>query len=185
VEKVSEDAGAVTIRLDRTESRIANNSLNEVANLIRIPDSEFVSRLSGSRAETRDLLRRVQAANGATIRLGRSDLTLLRNAMIEVTKGGEIPAWEYPIRLGASLEEGKRLLGEVEELLAARLDRDLCRAHEIFLGEASEATDAELEEILPDLISAGLVSEYGHSATGSLWQFTQAGVERAEELGCL
>jgi hypothetical protein len=65
------------------------------------------------------------------------------------------------------------------------LDKDLCRAHSIFLADVSHATDAELEEILPDLVEAGYVREDGNSATGSFWRFTEAGVRRAEELGCL
>jgi len=65
------------------------------------------------------------------------------------------------------------------------LDRDLCRAHEIFLGDLSDATDAELVDLLPPLIEAGYVTESGHSPTGYFWAFTKSGVERGEELGCL
>jgi hypothetical protein len=64
------------------------------------------------------------------------------------------------------------------------LDRDLCRAHEIFLEDLSDETDAELRQILPALIRAGYVKEDGHSPTGSFWRFTQSGVRRGEELGC-
>lgn len=65
------------------------------------------------------------------------------------------------------------------------LDRKLCRAHEIFLGDLSDETDAELARILPVLVDAGYVEEYGHSPTGSLWRFTESGISRGEELGCL
>jgi hypothetical protein len=64
------------------------------------------------------------------------------------------------------------------------LDRDLCRAHAIFLQDLSDATDEELGKILPGLVEAGYVEEYGHSPTGSFWRFTEAGVRRGEELGC-
>jgi len=65
------------------------------------------------------------------------------------------------------------------------LDKALCRAHEIFLQDLSDDTDAELAELLPDLVQAGYVTESGHSPTGSFWAFTSAGVERGEALGCL
>jgi hypothetical protein len=64
------------------------------------------------------------------------------------------------------------------------LDRDLCRAHEIFMGNMSDETEAELDEILPALIEAGYIGESGHSPTGSFWAFTEAGVKRGKELGC-
>lgn len=64
------------------------------------------------------------------------------------------------------------------------LDKALCRAHEIFLGDLSEETDAELDDLLPALIEAGYVEERGHSPTGSLWAFTESGVRRGDELGC-
>lgn len=65
------------------------------------------------------------------------------------------------------------------------LDDALCRAHEIFLGDLSDATDAELDALLPLLIEAGYVKEKGRSETGSFWAFTESGVRRAEELGRL
>jgi len=49
--------------------------------------------------------------------LGVADLALLRNAMIEMTKGVEIEEWEFPIRLGATVAEGKQLLREVEDMI--------------------------------------------------------------------
>ena len=134
MEKIAGDADGVIIRLSRTEFRIVNNSLNEVTNGIRIPDTEFVARLGGSRMETGQLLDRIRGAvdtsalppearpgkavssEGMTVRLGVADLALLRNAMIEMTKGVEIEEWEYPIRLGATVAEGKQLLGEIEEI---------------------------------------------------------------------
>ena len=64
------------------------------------------------------------------------------------------------------------------------LDRDLCRAREIFLDNMSDEMEAELDEILPALIEAGYVEESGHSSTGSFWAFTKAGVKRRKELGC-
>lgn len=65
------------------------------------------------------------------------------------------------------------------------LDDALRRAHEIFLGGSSDATDAELDDLLPPLVEAGYVTESGHSATGSFWTFTESGIRRGEELGCL
>lgn len=135
MEKIASDAGGVTIRLTRTEFRILNNSLNEVTNGIRISDAEFVARLGGSRMETGQLMHRLQDAvdtsglepearpgqaissEGMTVCLGVADLALLRNAMIEMTKGVEIEEWEYPIRLGATVAEGKQLLGQVEDVI--------------------------------------------------------------------
>lgn len=134
MEKIADDANGAIIRLSGTEFRIVNNSLNEVTNGIRIPDAEFVARLGGSRMETRQLMHRLQDAvdtsgldpgtqrgqaissEGMTVRLGVADLALLRNAMIEMTKGVEIEEWEYPIRLGATVAEGKQLLGEIEDI---------------------------------------------------------------------
>jgi hypothetical protein len=65
------------------------------------------------------------------------------------------------------------------------LDDAIFRAHEIFLGDLSDATDAELDNLLPPLIEAGYVKEWGHSPTGSFWAFTESGIRRGEELGCL
>jgi hypothetical protein len=66
-----------------------------------------------------------------------------------------------------------------------QLDKALYRAHEIFLGNLSDETDAELENLLPPLVKAGYVKESGHSPTGIFWAFTESGVKRGEELGCL
>lgn len=65
------------------------------------------------------------------------------------------------------------------------LDDALCRAHEIALGAFSDATETELDDLLPRLVEAGYVKETGHSPTGSFWAFTESGVRRGEELGCL
>lgn len=63
------------------------------------------------------------------------------------------------------------------------LDARLRRAHELFLGNLSDESDAELAELLPPLVAAGYVQESGHSPTGSFWGFTDAGVKRSEQLG--
>jgi hypothetical protein len=63
-------------------------------------------------------------------------------------------------------------------------DEALCRAATLFLEDGSDAVDKELEQLLPPLIEAGYVREWGHSATGSFWAFTEAGRQRAAELGC-
>ncbi len=71
------------------------------------------------------------------------------------------------------------------------LDKALCRAHEIFLEDLDDEKPGELDALLPPLIEAGYVSEepwgedYEDSEGWSLWRFTEAGVRRAEELGCL
>ena len=122
MEKIAESADGVVLRLSETELRIANNSLNEVTNGIRIPESEFEDRLGGPREETRRLLDGINGpqsigVDGLTFRLSAFDLVLLRNAMIEMTKGVEMEAWEYPIRLGATVAEGKQLLSEIEDLI--------------------------------------------------------------------
>ena len=65
------------------------------------------------------------------------------------------------------------------------LDKALCRAHEIFLGELSDETDEELHDLLLLLVEAGYVKESGHSPTGSFWAFTRSGVKRGKELDCL
>jgi hypothetical protein len=62
-------------------------------------------------------------------------------------------------------------------------DRALSRSWEIFLGDLSDDTDAELSELLPRLVAAGHVAIDGESRTGYLWRFTPEGVKRAEALG--
>jgi hypothetical protein len=64
------------------------------------------------------------------------------------------------------------------------LDAALCRAHEIFLGDLSDATDSELSGVLPMLVRAGYVEESDVDGL-PVWGFTQRGVRRGEELGCL
>jgi hypothetical protein len=135
VEEIASDADGVTIGLTRTEFRIVNNSLNEVTNLIGIPDTDFVPRLGGTRSEIAQLLDRIRGSvetsvlppgrrpgqavgpDEMTVCLGLAELKLLRNAMIEMTKGEEIEEWDYPIRLGATVAEGRQLLAEVENLI--------------------------------------------------------------------
>jgi hypothetical protein len=63
------------------------------------------------------------------------------------------------------------------------LDKALLRAHERFIEDGSDAVEAELGDLLPDLAKAGYVRESGHSPTGFFWAFTDAGIARGEELG--
>jgi hypothetical protein len=119
MDKIAEDENALTLRFSRTEFVIVNNSLNEVSHLIRIPETEFEDRLGAPRTETKRLLDAVRGAEGMTVQFSVAELTLLRNAMIEVTKGQEIEEWEYPIRLGVAVAEGEQLLAEVEDLIEA------------------------------------------------------------------
>jgi hypothetical protein len=65
------------------------------------------------------------------------------------------------------------------------LDQALCRVHEIFLDDPSEAAYAELSELLPALVEAGYVTESDYGDGWSLWGFTPAGIARGEELGCV
>lgn len=62
------------------------------------------------------------------------------------------------------------------------LDEALCRASELFLGDDSDAADAELAKLLPVLVEAGYVTESGHSPSGSFWAFTDSGNARIEAL---
>lgn len=139
MEKIASDAGGVTIRLTRTEFRIANNSLNEVTNGIRIPDTESLDWVArawkpgslciGSRtprtprdwSRRRDQAKRPALREGMTVCLGTADLALLRNAMIELTKGAEVEEWEYPIRLGATVAEGNSCWSRLKTLFGAKL----------------------------------------------------------------
>jgi hypothetical protein len=63
------------------------------------------------------------------------------------------------------------------------VDAQLTRAWEIFMGDLSDETDAELGDLLPPLVEAGYVKYSGESSTGHFWNFTPAGVERAKTLG--
>jgi hypothetical protein len=65
------------------------------------------------------------------------------------------------------------------------IERCIIRASEIFLGNVSDETDAELEELLPPLVEAGYVVIDGESPTGHFWRFTPEGVRRQESLGLL
>ena len=63
------------------------------------------------------------------------------------------------------------------------LDRQLTRASEIFLGDLSDETGAELGDLLPSLVEAGYVVIDGESDSGHFWRFTESGVRRQDELG--
>jgi hypothetical protein len=65
------------------------------------------------------------------------------------------------------------------------LDRKLLRANELYFATyaESDAADAELADLLPDLVRAGYVEESGHSPTGFFWSFTSTGVAHSKELG--
>jgi hypothetical protein len=63
------------------------------------------------------------------------------------------------------------------------LDEALGRAKALFLEDLSDAGDAETADMLSALMQAGYAREWGHSPTGSFWSFTDAGNERAAELG--
>lgn len=62
------------------------------------------------------------------------------------------------------------------------LDRALRRAWEIAVDDLSDATDGELETLLPRLVEAGYVRVDGESPTGYHWRFTREGVARVETL---
>jgi hypothetical protein len=64
------------------------------------------------------------------------------------------------------------------------VDKTLCEAWALASGDWTDAIEDELGRLLPVLIDAGYVRTYGHSRTGFLWAFTDAGVERVEALGC-
>jgi hypothetical protein len=83
--------------------------------------------------------------------------------------------------------DSEKLLPE-EELLTwtmDSLDQALCRAHEIFLGDLSDETEDELDKLMPTLLQAGYVKRSGESSSGVFWSFTDRGVARGQELGCL
>jgi hypothetical protein len=63
------------------------------------------------------------------------------------------------------------------------VDRALGRAWEIFIGDLSDETDTELEDVLLPLVAAGYVAIDEESPTGFLWRFTPEGIQRAEALG--
>jgi hypothetical protein len=62
MERVATDPDGITIHLSSAELVLVNNALNEVANGIGISDSEFQTRLGGSRTKVRQLLAEVGAA---------------------------------------------------------------------------------------------------------------------------
>ena len=64
-------------------------------------------------------------------------------------------------------------------------DRTLLRAWELAEEDITDAVEAEYVELLPPLVEAGYVHEepWGDDDSGwSLWRFTKAGVDRADEL---
>jgi uncharacterized protein (DUF58 family) len=63
----------------------------------------------------------------------------------------------------------------------SEIDNHLSRASEIFNGDLSQDTDAELERLLPLLVSAGFVVIDEASPSG--YRFTPAGVRRQRALG--
>ena len=66
-----------------------------------------------------------------------------------------------------------------------QLDAALYRAHEIYLEDASDELDAELNRLIPLLLDAGYVNDRDWGDGWSLWSFTEVGIKRGEELGCL
>jgi hypothetical protein len=118
VEKLAD----IVVRLSEAESRIINNTLLMATDL-RIDEADFEGRLGGTREDVRLLLDgfrgpRNIGRDGRTYRFGPADLLLLRNAMVEITNEGETWPGEYSARIGADVAEGKRLLAELEALLA-------------------------------------------------------------------
>lgn len=102
---------------------IVNNTLL-MATDIRTKESDFESRLGGTREDVRLLLDGFRgsqniARDGLTFRFSPSDLMLLRNAMVEITNEGELWPGEYSTRIGADIAEGKKLLAELEALMEA------------------------------------------------------------------
>jgi hypothetical protein len=65
------------------------------------------------------------------------------------------------------------------------IERCVTRASEIFLGNVSDETDADLEDLLSPLVEAGYVIIDGGSPTGHFRRFTPEGVRRQESLGLL
>lgn len=63
------------------------------------------------------------------------------------------------------------------------VDKALARAWAIFDEDLSDQTDAELDALLPPLVSAGYVLIDGETPSGHFWRFTPAGVERAAAIG--
>jgi hypothetical protein len=95
---------------------------------------------------------------------------------------GKVRGHRSPSR--GSHETLGQIVGLMTDHPADALDEALCRAHELFLDDCSDSADAELARLLPALVKAGYVTKSGHSSTGSFWAFTEAGIERANVLGC-
>lgn len=64
VEIITTTADEIEVRLSRSEARMINNALNEVANGIHFSDSDLLTRTGFSRDETRALLAAVARALG-------------------------------------------------------------------------------------------------------------------------
>jgi hypothetical protein len=64
------------------------------------------------------------------------------------------------------------------------VDKTLCEAWALALEDWTDAVEDELGKRLPVLIDAGYARTHGHSRTGFLWSFTDAGIERVHALGC-
>ena len=64
------------------------------------------------------------------------------------------------------------------------LDEKLLRAWLLALEDFTDAVEAELNTLIPELIEAGYVKEkpWGDDPDWFLWWFTEAGVKRSEEL---
>jgi hypothetical protein len=62
-------------------------------------------------------------------------------------------------------------------MTADDVDRALLRAWELSLEDLSDSTDAEIEELLPQLVAAGYVR-----VSPDRWRFTPEGVARAKAL---
>jgi hypothetical protein len=56
-------------------------------------------------------------SEAVTIRLERSELLLLNNALNEVSNGVDIPDWEFASRLGQSRLSAQNLLREIGQVL--------------------------------------------------------------------
>jgi hypothetical protein len=75
------------------------------------------------------------------------------------------------------LPSGQMADGHEELSALSDIDALLIRAWRLFEEDATDATLAEVEPILPPLAAAGYVQVEEH-----VWRFTPEGVERAEQL---
>lgn len=58
-------------------------------------------------------------SQAVTLRIDRSELLLLNNALNEVSNGVDIPEWEFPVRLGEPRAIALRLLDEIGDAVKA------------------------------------------------------------------